>query len=193
MDEIVKLGLEEMCKQDNVNIDDYLAEHNKTRTVGEYKSLNTIRDIRDESRYSPKMTYGMTDRFNAVWMVLKNLKYSFYRPFDFSTYPEYTEDIDSYYVSSGVKTKISTPWKRFKSFIKAQWNEIKWAWNFTPEHIKHYKNNKSRIDWFGEHVSKYFFSYGKEATDTKKKLLDLGYNVTDNNVYYDQSPKMRRK
>jgi hypothetical protein len=110
--------LAEICKKDNVDVDEYLAKYNQTKTVTD---LSKIFKIVYPTYDSSNMNYTLKDKFKSVWFVIKNIRYSAYNPFDFKIYPE-----DGYFYND------STPWNRFIGFIKFQWSEIKWAWNYKP-------------------------------------------------------------
>jgi hypothetical protein len=114
----VKDYLKEICKEDNVDVDEYLAKHNEIKTVTDLsKIFKNVYPTHDSSNTN----YTLKDKFKSVWLTLSNIKYTAYRPFDFKIYPA-----DSYFHSD------STPWGRFIGFIKFQWSEIKWAWNYKP-------------------------------------------------------------
>jgi hypothetical protein len=112
--------LKEICKEDNVDVDQYLANHTvKTLDTSLFTNLKPVEIT------TPK-NYGISYRVFSVWLTLKNIKHSGYNPFDFCNLPEFnTHDFD-------VATGTSKPWGRFKNFIKNQWWEIKWAWNYKP-------------------------------------------------------------
>lgn len=115
--------LEEICKEDNINFDEYISNHNNFEFT-EIKDEYFINPL-DESFFMVKPKYGFKDRIKSVWISLKNVKHSGYDPLDFRTLPVFmSHDL--------VATRLSTPWDRFKTFIKDQWQEIKWSWNFTP-------------------------------------------------------------
>lgn len=177
--------LSELCKEDNINVNDYLSKHNDTRTlVEESKNWDNILGlVQHNSLLNHSMDYTWRDRIKAVWMVLKNLKYSSYNPFDFKTYREcgYWRN-DGYYPE-----KSSTPWQRFRRFIIHQKSEIKWAWNYTPEHIKHYNKNEGRISTFEELQDKIFSN--DIGGKSEEILKNLGYIIKPNHIYYDQNPK----
>jgi hypothetical protein len=163
--------LAEICKEDNVDIDQYLKNHtvktlDKSMTSG-FGSLPPLYSL-----ISPKTTYDWKDRIKSVWIVLKDIKHSPYRIFDFSSYYD-----------------DSTPWGRFKSFAKFQWIQIKWAWNYTPAHIAHFKKNKPRISWFEEKVKNIFFLDWDDDKDvTIKELKGKGYQVKHNRIWHEPIP-----
>jgi len=178
--------LAEICKEDNVDVNEYLAKHNETRTVADVTKNwnNTLGRITQNSIYNPSMEYTWKDRIKSVWIVLKNIKYSGYRPFDFKTYKKYTED-GLYFI----KNKSSTPWERFKRFVMFQWYEIKWAWNYTPTHIVHFNKNKPRINWFEEKVQNLFFlNWDINKDETIKELKEKGYQVKHNHIWHEPIP-----
>jgi hypothetical protein len=180
--------LKEICKEDNVNPDDYLANHTvKTLDRSLPSRCRNVRSIQQDTLLSPKMTYTLLDRFKSIWIAIKSLRYTSYNIFDFNSYDAVAGRWEYFNY-----TKISTPWDRFKRFIKTQYREIKWAWDYTPEHIKHYNKNKSRVDYFEEHNTDYFCGDGKTANDTKITLQNLGYNVEPNYVYYDSNLKDKK-
>ena len=179
----VKDYLVEICKEDKVDIDQYLANHNDTRTIEVRNPFrNTLIPSQINSILNPSMEYTWKDRIKSVWLVLKNLKYSSYNPFNFSTYPQYSPD--------GLNLmNISTPWKRFMCFVKTQWYEIKWAWNYTPAHIVHFNKNKPRISWFEEKVQNLFFlNWDNNKDQTIKELKEKGYQVENNRIWHEPIP-----
>ena len=179
--------LAEICKEDNVDVNEYLAKHNETKTVEVRNHLrNTPYSYQGNVLLNPKMTYTLIDKFKSVWIVLSNLKYSSYNPFDFKTYREcgYWRN-DGYYPE-----KSSTPWQRFRRFIIHQKSEIKWAWNYTPEHIKHFKKNKPRIGWFENKLKDLFFlNWDDNKNQTIKELKENGYQVEDNRIWHEPIPQ----
>jgi len=179
----VKDYLAEICKEDNVDVNEYLAKHNETRTVADVSKVfrNTIEQ---DCRLNPSMEYTWKNRVKSVWIVLNNIKYSSYRPFDFKTYKKYTED-GLYFI----KNKSSTPWERFKRFVMFQWYEIKWSWNYTPTHIVHFNKNKPRINWFEDKLKDLFFLNWDDNKDkTIKDLKERGYQVEHNRIWHEPIP-----
>lgn len=177
--------LKEICKEDNVDVNEYLAKHNDTRTLDNVhnKWYTVGGPISQNFNLNPSMEYTWKDRVKSIWIVLNNIKYSGYNPFDFRTYPEFTPH------DFVVATKVSTPWDRFKCFIKNQWRKIKWAWNYTPEHIKHYNKNKPRIGWFENKLKDLFFlNWDDNKDQTIKELKEKGYHVENNRIYYERIP-----
>jgi len=174
--------LKEICKEDNVDVDQYLVNHTvKTLDNSLPSRYRSIRSIQQDALLSPKMTYTFWDRLGSIWIALKNIKYSSYNPFDFKSYREC-----GYWRNDGhYPEKSSTPWQRFRRFIIHQKSEIKWAWNYTPEHIKHYNKNKERVDYFEEHNTDYFCGDFKHSNDAKITLENFGYTVKPNYVYRD--------
>jgi hypothetical protein len=175
--------LAEICKEDNVDVNEYLAKHNETRTLEIKKDwTKVLGEISQNSIHNSSMEYTWKDRIKSVWLVLKNLKYSSYNPFNFSTYPQYSPD--------GLNLmNISTPWKRFICFVKTQWYEIKWAWNYTPAHIVHFNKNKPRISWFEEKVQNLFFlNWDNNKDQTIKELKEKGYQVKNNRIWHEPIP-----
>ena len=179
----VKDYLAEICKEDNVDVNEYLAKHNETRTITDVSKVfrNTIEQ---DCRLNPSMEYTWKDRIKSVWIVLKNIKYTTYRPFDFKTYPEFSPH--DFVVATG----ISTPWERFKRFVISQWYEIKWSWKYTPDHIVHYNKNKPRIGWFENKLKDLFFlNWDNNKDQTIKELKERGYQVENNRIWYEPIPK----
>jgi hypothetical protein len=177
--------LAEICKEDNVDVNEYLAKHNETRTITDVSKVFKI-TFEQDCRLNPSMEYTWKDRVKSVWIVLSNLKYSSYNPFDFKTYREcgYWRN-DGYYPE-----KSSTPWQRFRRFIIHQKSEIKWAWNYTPEHIKHFKKNKPRIGWFENKLKDLFFlNWDDNKNQTIKELKENGYQVEDNRIWHEPIPQ----
>jgi hypothetical protein len=172
--------LAEICKEDNVDVDQYLKNHTvKTLDKSLTSRPKTFRSIHIQQDHllNPKMTYNIWDRLGSVWLVLKDIKHSPYRIFDFNKYPH-----DDYY-------NDSTPWDRFKSFVKFQWTQIKWAWNYTPEHIKHFNNNKPRIGWFENKLKDLFFlNWDDNKDQTIKELKEKGYQVENNRIWHEPIP-----
>jgi hypothetical protein len=179
--------LAEICKEDNVDVNEYLAKHNETRTLEVKKDWtkdigNVLGKISQNSIHNPSMEYTWKDRIKSVWLVLKNLKYSRYNLFDFKKYQEFGPH-------DFVATSLSTPLSRFKKFIKNQWYEIKWAWNYTPAHIAHFKKNKPRISWFEEKVQNLFFlNWDDNKNQTINELKEKGYQVENNRIWHEPIP-----
>jgi hypothetical protein len=115
--------LKEICKEDNVDLNEYLAKTHTIKTLDTslFTSYTNFKPVENSNLKNHSISY----RFFSVWLTLKNIKYSGYHPFDFRTY----QVCDTY--TEGATFK-STPWNRFKKFIRNQWLEIKWAWNYTP-------------------------------------------------------------
>ena len=181
--------LAEICKEDNVDVNEYIAKHNDTKTLEVKKdwtkdlaNVYVLGKISQNSIHNPSMEYTWKDRIKSVWLVLKHIKYSSYNPFNFSTYPQYSPD--------GLNLmNISTPWKRFMCFVKTQWYEIKWAWNYTPNHIKHFNKNKPRISWFEEKVKSIFsLDWDDDKDETIKELKGKGYQVENNRIWHEPIP-----
>jgi hypothetical protein len=172
--------LKEICKEDNVDVDQYLENHTvKTLDKSLPSRCRYVRSIQQDALLNPKMTYTIADRFKSIWIAIRSLKYTSYNIFDLKTYDEIKRNWEYFKY-----TKTSTPWKRFKRFIKTQFREIKWAWNYTPEHIKHYNKNKERVDYFEEHNTDYFCGDFKQSNEAKITLQNFGYTVEPNAVYY---------
>jgi hypothetical protein len=177
--------LKEICKEDNVDVDQYLANHTvKTIDTSLTSKCRNVRSIQQDSLLNPKMTYTFWDRLKSIWIAIKSLRYTSYNLFDFKTYDTVAGRWEYFNYS-----KVSTPWDRFKRFLKTQYREIKWAWNYTPEHIKHYNKNKERVDYFEDHNTDYFCGDGEAANDAKITLQNFGYTVKPNYVYYEPIPK----
>ena len=172
--------LKEICKEDNVDVDQYLANHTvKTLDRSLTSEFKNVRSIQQDHLLSPKMTYNLLDRFKSVWIAIKSLRYTSYNPFDFKSYDTIAGRWEYFNYS-----KVSTPWDRFKRFLKTQYREIKWAWDYTPEHIKHYNKNKERVDYFEEHNTDYFCGDLKQSNEAKITLQNFGYTVHPDSVYY---------
>lgn len=129
--------LEEISKEDNVNVDEYLSNPENTKTI---EIKGDIAVIPDEL-LNPKMTYDWKDRLLSVWIQFKNIEYSMYNILDFRTYKEWN---DNDYGCS--YRKVSTPWKRFKNFVKIQYKELVFAWTYTPDHIIRFNNKPISLD-----------------------------------------------
>ena len=164
--------LSELCKEDNVDVNEYLSKQNNERQLEERKEYpSKLLTMKQDALLNPKMTYTFWDRIYAVWIQLKLIREGFYDPFDFH-----------YYSQTG-----STPLGRFFKFVKHQWVQIKWAWQYTPAHIDHYKKNEGRITKFEGMQNDMF------ENDEKKQILgELGYMVETNYIYYDNNPSQEK-
>ena len=175
--------LAEICKEDNVDLNEYLASENATKNIevrDRYFRINAL----SESLFNPKMTYDWRDRIKSVWLQIKSLRYTSYNIFDFNVYDKVDGSFEFF-----CYTKVSTPWDRFKRFIKTQYKELKWAWNFTPAHIEHYNKNKPRIGWFENRIKDLFFLNWSDKKDkTVKELHEKGYRVEDNRIWHEPIP-----
>jgi hypothetical protein len=173
--------LKQICKEDDINAEEYIAKTNEIKTVD--KSIlprcKSIRSIQQDALLNPKMTYTFVDRVKSIWIAIKSLKYTSYDIFDFNKYDEVDGNWEYF-----CYTKTSTPWNRFKRFLKTQFREIKWAWDYTPEHINHYNKNKERVDYFENHNTDYFFGDEKTSKEAKLTLQNFGYTVHPDSVYY---------
>jgi hypothetical protein len=127
--------LEEISKDDNVNVDEYLSNPENTKAIELKGDIAVIPDV----LLNPKTTYDWKDRLLSVWIQFKNIEYSMYNILDFRTYREF-EDYGCTY------RKVSTPWKRFKSFVKIQYKELIFAWTYTPNHIIRFENKPIPLD-----------------------------------------------
>jgi hypothetical protein len=175
--------LKEICKEDNVDVNEYLASENATKTI-EVRYSYFKRNAQRESLFNPKMTYDWKDKIKSVWMQLESLRYTSYDLFDFKSYDKVDGNFEFFCYS-----KVSTPWDRFKRFIKTQYKELKWAWNFTPEHIKHYNKNKPRINMFEDAMEDLFFlEWDGKKDKTIKELKENGYRVEDNRIWHEPIP-----
>jgi hypothetical protein len=175
--------LTEICKEDNVDVNEYLAKHNETRTVTDVSKVfkNTFEQ---DCRLNPSMEYTWKDRVKSVWIQIKSLRYTSYNLFDFKSYDKVDRSFEFFCYS-----KVSTPWDRFKRFIKTQIKEIKWAWNYTPEHIAHFKKNKPRVNWFENKLKDLFFlNWDDNKNQTIKELKEKGYQVKDNRIWHEPIP-----
>lgn len=76
--------------------------------------------------------------------------------------------------------------------LQTLWRGICRDFLWVPPQFKQYLDNKSRINWFRDNIGKYFFSYGQEQKQVKDGLLERGYNVEENHVYFDHDPSIRR-
>jgi len=76
--------------------------------------------------------------------------------------------------------------------LKTLFWHIRRDFSYVPPHFKNYLDNKSRINWFRDNVWKYFFSYGEEQKQAEKGLLQRGYNILENHVYFDHDPSIKR-
>jgi hypothetical protein len=81
-----------------------------------------------------------------------------------------------------------TYWDRLNTLF---WH-IKSDFSHVPPHFKNYLDNQSRINWFRDNVWKYFFSYGEEQKQAEKGLIQRGYNVFEDHVYFDHDPSIKR-
>jgi hypothetical protein len=173
--------LKEICKEDKVDVDQYIANHTvKTLDKSLTSRCKNVRSIQQDALLSPKMTYNILDRIGSVCIAFKNIKYSSYNLFDFKSYDVVAGRWEYFNYS-----KVSTPWDRLKRFLKTQYREIKWAWDYTPEHIKHYNKNKERVDYFEDHNTEYFCGDSKTSNEAKITLQNFGYTVKPNYVYRD--------
>jgi hypothetical protein len=174
--------LEEISKEDNIDVDEYLASSESTKTIEIKSNLSMPLEV----MLNPKMTYDWKDRLLSMWIQFKNIKYCGYKPFDFNIYPEYNNFFYTY--------KNSTPWKRFKFFIRSQFMELKWAWQYTPDHIIHYNKNKPRIGWFENKIKDLFFlEWDGKKNKTIRKLEENGYRVEDNRIWHEPIPKNEKR
>jgi hypothetical protein len=176
--------LAEICKEDNVDVNEYLAKHNETRTVTDVSKVfkNTFQQ---DCLLNPSMEYTWKDRVKSVWIQIKSLRYTSYNLFDFNSYEKIDGNFEFFCYS-----KVSTPWDRFKRFIKTQFKEIKWAWNYTPENIAHFNKNKPRIGWFEEKVKSIFFlDWDDDKNGTIKELKEKGYQVKHNRIWHEPIPQ----
>ena len=175
--------LAEICKEDNVDMNEYLSSENATKTIeirDGYFRMNAL----SESLFNPKMTYDWKDRVKSVWIQFKSLRYTSYNPFDFKSYDKVYGNWEFF-----CYTKVSTPWDRFKRFVRTQIKELKWSWNFTPEHIKHYNENKPRINGFEDIMDDLFFlEWDGKKNKTIKELKENGYRVEDNRIWHEPIP-----
>ena len=175
--------LKVLCKIDNRNLEEVLEEQNKIKTLARPTIRSSYLNVHASNKLlSPKLTYDWTDRLQAVWMVFKNLRYSNYNPFDFRNYKDF-------YSQMGEK-RISTPWKRLKSFLKHQLHDLWFAINYTPDHIVHYNQNKPRIDWFENKIEDIFFiDFDKKVKDkTLAEFREKGYRAEKNAIWYEPVP-----
>jgi hypothetical protein len=181
----VKDYLVEICKEDNVDVNEYLAKHNETRTIDVRKPFrNTLRSHQINSIFNPSMEYTWKNKLEAVWVQIKSLRYTSYNLFDFNSYKKVDGNFEFFCYS-----KVSTPWDRFKRFIKTQYKELKWAWKYTPDHIVHFNKNKPRINWFEEKVKSIFFlNWDDNKDQTIKELKEKGYQVSDNRIWHEPIP-----
>jgi hypothetical protein len=175
--------LSEICKEDNVDVNEYLSSENATKTIevrDGYFRMNAL----SESLLNPKMTYDWKDRIKSVWIQFKSLRYTSYDILDFKSYDIIDRPFEFF-----CYTKVSTPWDRFKRFIRTQYKELKWAWNFTPEHIKHYNENKPRINGFEDIMDDLFFSeWDSKKNKNIKELEENGYRVENNHIWHEPIP-----
>jgi hypothetical protein len=128
--------------------------------------------------------WKIKDRFKKAKDIFRGynvLKH--YNPFDFKTYQTeynpYGFDIYAKFYQT------STPWKRLKRFLQEFKNAIKYSlksFTFTPLVVNHYQNNKKRINWFEENISKMFDD--KLDSKFKKELTEKGYKIEKDKVYY---------
>jgi len=166
--------LEEISKDDNVNVDEYLSNPENTKAIEIRSNINMLPDM----LLNPKMTYDWKDRLLSLWIQFKNIKYCGYNPFDFAIYPEYNNLFYTF--------KKSTPWNRFKYFIRSQIRDLRWAWDYTPDHIVHYNKNKSRIGWFENKIKDLFFlNWDNNKNQTIKELKEKGYRVENNRIWHE--------
>jgi hypothetical protein len=180
--------LAEICKEDNVDVNEYLAKHNETRTVTDVSKVfkNTFQQ---DCRLNPSMEYTWKDRFKSVWIQIKSLRYTSYNLFDFNSYEKVDGNFEFFCYS-----KVSTPWDRFKRFVKTQIKEINWAWKYTPDHIVHFNKNKPRIGWFENKIKDLFFlNWDDNKDQTINQLKGMGYTVSDNRIYHEPIPLDRDK
>ena len=173
--------LEEISKDDNVNVDEYLSNPENTKAI-ELRSKGLPWHPMSDALLNPKMTYTWKDRLYSVWIQFKNIEYSMYNILDFRTYREF-EDYGCTYI------KVSTPWKRFKFFVRIQYRELIFAWTYTPDHIIHFNKNKPRINWFENKLNKIFFlNWDDKKDETVKELKEQGYRVEDNRIWHEPIP-----
>jgi hypothetical protein len=175
--------LSEICKEDDVDLNEYLSSENATKTI-EVRDSYFRTNALSESLFNPKMTYDWKDRVKSVWIQIKSLRYTSYNILDFKSYDTIDRPFEFF-----CYTKVSTPWDRFKRFVRTQIKELKWSWNFTPEHIKHYNENKPRINGFEDIMDDLFFlEWDGKKNKIIKELKENGYRVEDNRIWHEPIP-----
>ena len=66
--------LEEISKEDNIDVDEYLASSESTKTIEIKSNLSMPLEV----LLNPKMTYDWKDRLLSMWIQFKNIKYCLY-------------------------------------------------------------------------------------------------------------------
>ena len=175
--------LKVLCEKDNRDLNEVLEEQNKIKDIVKPNLRDFYIPHPHNALYSPKMTYDWRDRVFAVWQVIRNLRHSNYKPFDFKSYEE------TNIFSKGTPEK-STPWKRLKNFLKYQIRNTIWAWRYTPSHIEHYQKNKTRIDLFEDNVEK--IASEKWVDNKENEILNQfrenGYRIEPNAIWFEAVP-----